>query len=114
MSSCDCPYLSAPACACARFHWRNSVRVFTGAVGPRLASHLLKSRFIPYLKTTEQPASMPFAQPVPRHTCQCTEFWFGSWSTMLGLLAGSTTTTPHALSKEWISYLDPVSCRTSS
>jgi hypothetical protein len=27
------------------FHWRNSVSVFTGAEGPRVASHLLKSRF---------------------------------------------------------------------
>src|SRR5262249_60484846 len=94
MSSWDWPYLTAPADACARFHWRNSVSVFTGAVGPRLASHLLKSRFIPYLKTTEHPASLPFAPPVRRHTCQCRELWVGSCATMLGMSAESTQSGP--------------------
>ena len=50
---------------CVMFHCRSSVSVFTGADGPRLFSHRLKSRFIPYLKFTEQFASLPFACSAP-------------------------------------------------
>ncbi len=32
-----------------------------GRIGPRLASQLLKSRFMPYLKLTEQFSSLPLA-----------------------------------------------------
>jgi len=32
---------------------RSSVSDFTGAEGPSVASHLLKSRFMPYLSTVE-------------------------------------------------------------
>src|SRR2546430_15500127 len=88
MSSCDCPYLSAPALACARFQWRSSVSDFTGAAGPRLASHLLKSRFMPYLKTTEHPASAPFGPSVPRQTSQRRKLRVWSFSTTAGISGG--------------------------
>src|SRR2546430_10681113 len=94
MSSCDCPYLSAPALACARFQWRSSVSDFTGAAGPRLASHLLKSRFMPYLKTTEHPASAPFGPSVPRQTSQRRKLRLASFSTTLGMSAGYDITAP--------------------
>ena len=35
--------------------------VLTGAAAPSDASHVLKSRFMPYLNTTEQSASLPLA-----------------------------------------------------
>src|SRR5262245_41528717 len=91
------PYLSAPAVACARLHWRSSVSDFTGAVGPRLASHLLTSRFMTYLKTTEQPASIPFGPSVPLQTSQRRKFRLTSLSTTLGMSAGSTITAPRSL-----------------
>ena len=65
MSRRDCWYRIAPATACARFQFRNSVRVFTGADGPRLASHALKSRFIPYLNATVHWLSLPLACSAP-------------------------------------------------
>ena len=43
------------------FQIRRSVSVLTGVDAPRLASHLLKSRFMPYLKTIEQSLSRPRA-----------------------------------------------------
>jgi hypothetical protein len=39
----------------------------TGAAGPSNASHLLRSRFIPYFSTTEQLASLPLAPSMPPH-----------------------------------------------
>src|SRR2546426_799765 len=54
MSRFDWPNRIAPPLVCAMFHCRSSVSVFTGADGPSVASHLLKSRFIPYLSATEQ------------------------------------------------------------
>ena len=50
---------SVPAASCARFQARSSSSVFTGAEAPSDASHALKSRFMPYLKTIEQSSSRP-------------------------------------------------------
>jgi hypothetical protein len=65
MSSRDWPKRIDPAFACARFHARSSVSDLTGALSPRLASHALKSRFMPYLKFTVQSASPPFLCSAP-------------------------------------------------
>src|SRR5262252_4252102 len=87
----------APAPWCLRFHSRSSVSVFTGADGPSKASHRLKSRFIPYLKTEEQFASFPFPPLGPPQTGQDSTFFWGSSSRALGRSAGSTTVAPFAL-----------------
>src|ERR1700693_1710905 len=94
MSRLDWPYLIAPAFVCVRFHWRSSVRVLTGAVGPSDASHLLKSRFIPYLKETEQSASLPLASLQPEQMFHDRQLFFASLSTTLGMSAVSTITAP--------------------
>ena len=41
-------------------------RLHAARAAPRLASHLLKSRFMPYLKTIEQSSSLPFPCSAPR------------------------------------------------
>src|SRR6266508_2595510 len=97
MSRFDCPYLSAPALVCVRFHWRSSVSVLTGAEGPSVASHLLKSRLMPYLKLTEQSASFPFASLQPEQRFQDRKLFLRSLSTTLGMSAGSTITAPCCL-----------------
>src|SRR5258708_9874602 len=97
MSRLDCPYLSAPAFVCVRFHWRSSVSVLTGADGPSEASHLLKSRFMPYLKETEQSASLPFASLQPEQRFHVRQLFFASLSTMLGMSAASVKMAPLAL-----------------
>ena len=58
---------------CVMFNSRSSVSVLTGAEGPRVASHALKSRFMPYFKTMEQSASLPFALFSPEHWPQSGE-----------------------------------------
>ena len=78
MSSSDWPYLIAPALACAVFHSRSSVSVFTGAAAPSDFSQLLKSRFIPYFSTTEQSSSLPFALLAPEQPFQRRKLFFGS------------------------------------
>src|SRR5919204_5389524 len=94
MSRFDCPYLMAPAFVWVMFHWRSSVSVLTGADGPSVASHLLKSRFIPYFRITEQSASLPLASFTPEQLFHERKLFFGSLSTTLGMSAGSTTTAP--------------------
>ena len=94
MSSSAWPYLMAPARWCATFHSRSSVSVFTGAAAPSDASHALKSRFMPYLNTTEQSASLPFALSRPPHVDQSRKFFEASVATTLGMSAGSTMTAP--------------------
>src|SRR5437660_846702 len=97
MSRLDCPYFNAPAFVWVRFHWRSSVKVLTGAEGPSDASHLLKSRFMPYLNVIEQSASLPFASFQPEQVFQERKLLFASLSTMLGMSAGSTRTAPWCL-----------------
>ena len=70
MSRFAWPYLIAPARWCAMFHCRSSVSVFTGALAPSDLSHVLKSRFMPYLNAIEQSASRPFAWSSPLHGFQ--------------------------------------------
>ena len=65
MSRFDWPYFSEPAFLCAVFQSRSSVSDFTGADGPSDASHLLKSRFMPYLNAIEQSLSPPRALLAP-------------------------------------------------
>src|SRR6266705_2931758 len=84
----------APAFWCATFHCRSSVSVFTGAFGPRVPSQASKSRFMPYLNTTEQAASLPFALSSPLQTLQLRKLSPGSLARTLGMSAGSTTTAP--------------------
>ena len=56
------------------------------------ASHALKSRFMPYLKTTEQSASLPLRVARRRRRCpRAGSCRSGSASTTLGMSAGSTT-----------------------
>ncbi len=105
----------APALWCATFHWRSSVSVFTGAFGPSVASHALKSRFIPYLKTIEQSASLPFALSRPLHTLQRRKLSAAAGATTLGTSAGSTTSAPcarrtamaSAITRAWSSLSPP-------
>ena len=78
MSSCDWPYLIAPALACVVFHSRSSVSDFTGADAPSVFSHALKSRFIPYFSTTEQSSSLPLALFAPEQPFQRRKLFFGS------------------------------------
>src|SRR5207247_9392038 len=92
------PCLMSPAVVGLMFHWRSPVSVFTGADGPSVCSHLLKSRFMPYLRITEQSASLPFASLTPEHVFHNRKFFCGSLSTMLGMSAGSTMTAPCCLS----------------
>ncbi len=96
MSRRDCPNLIAPAFACAVFHCRSSVSVFTGAEGPSVFSQRLKSRFIPYLKFTEQLSSLPFACSAPEQKSHAAKLSFGSFAARLGTSAGSTTIAPCA------------------
>ena len=84
----------APAFWCAVFHAISSFSVFTGAAGPSDASHVLKSRFMPYLKTTEQFSSLPRPSFTPEHGFHSMKLFFGSLSTMLGMSAGSTMIAP--------------------
>ena len=98
MSRRDWPNVIALALACARFHCRSSVSVLTGADAPRLLSHRLKSRFIPYLKFTEQPWSLPLAWSAPEQKSQAAKFSAGSFAARLGTSAGSTTIAPCAFS----------------
>ena len=46
---------------------------FTGAAAPSDFSQLLKSRFMPYLSTTEQSSSLPFALLIPEQPFHRTE-----------------------------------------
>ena len=80
------------------FHARSSVSVLTGADAPSVLSQALKSRFMPYLNTTEQFASLPFAPSTPEQMPHFRKFLSASCSTMLGMSAGSTITAPCALS----------------
>ena len=76
MSSCDWPYLIAPRDTCAVLQLRKSVSVFNGAAGPSDASHALKSRFIPYLNTIEQFASLPRALSAPEQVFHSMKLFF--------------------------------------
>src|SRR5713226_6060479 len=98
MSRRDWPYLIAPALRCSVFQVRSSVSDFTGAEGPSEPSHLLKSRFIPYLNTTEQSASFPFELLAPPQVLQSRRLLAVSLLTTLGISAGSTITAPWRLS----------------
>ena len=80
------------------FHSRSIVSVLTGTPLPNVASHALKSRFIPYLNTIEQFASSPFALSSPAHGLQFRKFSAESVAVTLGMSAGSTITAPCALS----------------
>src|SRR5438045_3243865 len=94
ISRFDWPYLIAPRFLCSLFQSRSSVSDLTGAFGPSDASHLLKSRFIPYLKTTEQFSSCPFPSDDPEQVFHNKMLFAGSGSTTLGMFAGSTMTAP--------------------
>src|SRR5262245_65975658 len=83
MSSRDWPYLIAPAFACAWFHSRSPVSVFAGADGPSDFSQMLKSRFMPYLKLTEQPASFPLACSAPEQKSQAAKLSAGLFAARL-------------------------------
>ena len=78
----------------ARLKSRSSVSVLTGALGPSERSHALKSRFMPYLNTTEQALSLALAPTAPEQMFQVRKFLSGSGSTTLGMSAGSTMTAP--------------------
>src|SRR5229473_7447853 len=97
ISSCDCPYLIAPAAAWAILKLRSSVSDFTGAAGPSEASHWLKSRFMPYLSTIEQSSSLPLAFARPEQVFHLSALFCGFAERTLGMSAGSTTTTPRCL-----------------
>src|SRR5258708_15854858 len=86
-----------PAGVWARLKLRNSVNVFTGAVGPSEESHLLKSRFMPYLNTTEQDSSLPFSFSRPEQVFHLSKLFCGSLETTLGISAGSTMMAPSFL-----------------
>ena len=91
---CDWPYLIAPA-----FGARCSTRAARSASSPAptaraTRSQTLKSRFIPYLKTTEQSSSLPFACSAPEQKSHSRKLFFGSLSTTLGMSAGSTMIAP--------------------
>src|SRR5262249_50063475 len=79
---------------CAELNVRSSVRVLTGALDPSEASHALNSRFIPYLKTTEQFESLPLRPGAPEQMFQRRKLPAGSGSATLGRSAGSTMTAP--------------------
>jgi hypothetical protein len=55
---------------------------------------LLKSRFMPYLKTIEQSLSRPRPCSAPEQTPHFRRLRLSSLSTTLGMSAGSTTTAP--------------------
>src|SRR5258708_16338002 len=74
-------------------HCRSSVSVLTGALSPSDLSHVLKSRFIPYLNATEQSASRPFDWS-PLHGLQLRKLLLALVSVTLGMSAGSTTVAP--------------------
>src|SRR5260370_26383060 len=97
MSRRDWPYLIAPALRCSVFQVRSSVSDFTGADGPSEPSHWLKSRFIPYLNTTEQSESFPFELLAPPQVFQSRRLLPVSSLTTLGISAGSTITAPRRL-----------------
>src|SRR6185503_5932884 len=94
LSSCACPYFNVPADWCARFHSRSAVNDFTGARSPSDASHALKSRFMPYLNTTEQSSSRPLASSGPLHTPHLSQLLAGLVVTIDGISAGSFTVAP--------------------
>src|SRR5262245_47982048 len=60
MSSRACRYLIAPLLALATLNARSSPSVATGADAPSELRNALKSRLKPYLRTTEQAASLAF------------------------------------------------------
>src|SRR5438094_159061 len=91
MSRFDCPYLIAPAFWWAVFQAISSFNVFTGAAAPSDASHLLKSRFIPYFRSTEHRSSLPRPSLTPEHWPHTRKLFAGSLSVMLGLSAASLT-----------------------
>src|SRR4026207_2169141 len=97
MSRLDCPYLIAPAFWWAVFQAISSFSVLTGAAGPSDSSHLLKSRFIPYLKSIEQCSSLPRPSLAPEHWFHSTKLFFGSLSTTDGLSAGAVRSAPCVL-----------------
>src|SRR6185436_1571073 len=80
--------------ACARFHSLKAVRDATGAELSNDASHALKSRFIPYFNTTEQPLSRPFAFSLPLQIDHWRKLFAASGSRTLGRSDGSTTVAP--------------------
>src|SRR5437870_8873279 len=82
---------------CARLKFLSSVNVLIGAPGPRVDNHLLKSRFIPYLNTTEQLASFSLRPSTPEHVLHSKKLAAGSGSRMLGISAGSTIVAPSRL-----------------
>src|SRR5258708_36423013 len=94
-----------PAGVWARLKLRNSVNVFTGAVGPSEASHLLKSRFMPYLNTIEQDSSLPFAFSRPEQVFHLSRLFCGSLEITLGISAGSTMTAPLCLRIAMASFI---------
>ncbi len=59
------------------FHSRSSVSDFTGAEAPSVASQALKSRFMPYFRTTEQSLSLPLALFTPEHWPHSAKFCAG-------------------------------------
>src|SRR2546423_9988341 len=92
MSSSDWPYLTAPPFVWDVFQLRKSVSDFTGALSPRDLSHLLKSRSMPYARSTEHFRS--FTSSIDVQTPQLRRLLSAFLSTMLGISAGSTTVAP--------------------
>src|SRR5581483_8831788 len=90
MSSSDCPYFMEPAAVWERLNFRSSASDLTGADGPKVASHLLKSRFMPYLNTIEQFSSCPLASLAAEQVFHRIRLSSGVSERTLGISAGST------------------------
>src|SRR5215470_15794756 len=97
MSSCDWRYLSAPRAWWRQLKFLSSVRLLTGALGPSVLNQALKSRFMPYLNTTEQPVSLSLLPCMPEQVFHNSRLLAGSEAMMLGMFAGSTMTAPAPL-----------------
>src|SRR5215471_15197495 len=83
---------------CDRLNTRRSVSDLIGADAPSVASHALKSRFMPYLSTDVHVASWPTPWFNPEHVSHRSTFSAGSFDTTLGRFAGSTRIAPSRLS----------------
>ena len=108
MSSNDWPYLIAPRGALARLNQRSSDSVLNGAAFPSEASHALKSRFMPYVKSVEQFALRPLRSSTPPHVFHSRKFRVVSAVTTLGMFAGSTMVAPSCLSAAIASLITAV------
>jgi hypothetical protein len=99
------PYFSVPNASCARFQSRSAASVFTGARFLRDVSHALKSRFMPYLSTTEQSSSPPLASLGPLQMPQASKLSAGRGVTTDGMSAGSTIVAPAERSAAMASFI---------